>query len=55
MHSILNSLEQLLLSSEEDAETFVMNSKRIQRLFLNDLLEGHPNLVESIIEQVTLC
>ena len=57
MHSILNSLEQVLLLSDEDPETFVMNSKRTQQLFLNDLLEGRPGLVDAIIqsiEQVTL-
>ena len=56
MHSILNSLEQLL-SGEEDAEVFILYCKRAQRSFLNDLLEGPPDLVEAIIqsvEQVTL-
>ena len=51
MHSILNSLEQLL-SEDEDAEVFVLYSERNKRLILNDLLEGLPELVDAIIQSV---
>ena len=52
MHSLNNSLEQLL-SETEDAEAFARVSERSQRSILNGVLgEGSSDLVEDIIQSV---
>ena len=51
MHSLIGSLEELL-SNTEDADIFAHNSERSQRFILNGVIEGRPELVDSIIQSV---
>ena len=51
MHSLLNSLEQLLCWSGEDADIFLFYAERTQRLFLKDIL-GDDDTNTALLSQV---